>query len=368
MPLLESIASGLRGVHLRLPDEWSVEMNEEACAQLVDHERGVIWWLYAEPGLHLDLSDEHAQDLRNAAGHHAHTMFEFVHAQDEDNDDPPRTSDPDWSPMVDFERCELQGATVLRSTHRMLYRPGRETILGHLLIPRPWGLFEARVMATDTMTGMRESLQVDMALREHTGDGFPKIPQSVFDDPAFDDKMPSHCLSRSRAALRWLMHDSGLTIEPAELPEPAADVAVPEFGCTVRPPPRFFATDHPGLFRRTSFCVTDGIEQFFITKEDSTVSRFVRHATNASREIHEQSGVEDITLQVEQHSIREGAADVLVVIEGNGQQGRLRNVMLWRLDGQHRPWSLSLICPTAAVSREHLVEEILESGRSWTID
>ena len=30
----------------------------------------------------------------------------------------------------------------------MIYRPGRETILGHVLIPRPWGLFEARVAAT----------------------------------------------------------------------------------------------------------------------------------------------------------------------------------------------------------------------------
>jgi hypothetical protein len=372
--LLESLANGPFGLHLRFPASWPVVSADAASAQVVDEDRQAMWWLFMFPGLHLDLSGNDEQGLRDAAHHHARAMFDGVHEQDTGYDGPPRTSDPTWSPLVEHDRFDLQGSPVLRSIHRMSYRPGREIILGHLLVPRPWGLFEARVATNDATTGMRESVQ--FALMKAKQPGIDSITlmksatQATYDDPALDASFSQHCLSRSRAALRWLAADSGLRLDAVTLPRASAETTLRELGCTVSPPPRFFPVpEMPGFFRRTSFCGTDGVEQFFVAREGEAPLRpneLAGLAEASSRARHEQSGVEDVALHVEHHTVREGRHDTLVIVEGRGHQGRLRNALYWLLDDAARPWTLSLIS-SAAIPREQLAAELLAAARSWRL-
>ena len=49
--------------------------------------------------------------------------------------------------------------------HRMLYEPGREQIMGHVLVPVRTGLVEFRLLAGSRLTGVRESLLVARAIK-----------------------------------------------------------------------------------------------------------------------------------------------------------------------------------------------------------
>ncbi|MCX4240161.1 hypothetical protein [Paraliomyxa miuraensis] len=367
--LIEALARGELGLTLRFPEAWSVRESDAGHAAVDDVEGGVGWWVGIFPDVHLEPSERELPGLLAAAHHHARFMFEWMHARDEGNDQPPRTADPEWSPLVSFERDVLQGSEVVWAVHRMRYRPGHELMMGHLLVPRPWGLFDARVITVDRTTGLRESLTVEKLVASgmlELGPGI-RIPQSTFDDPALDDVFAHHCLSRARTALRWLKEESGLVLDPVELPRVPEEVTVPPLGCALRLPPRFFPLPRaPGCFRRTSFCGTDGLEHLFVQQEararmEHGLSHYAAESTRAS---HQSQGVTDIELHVEEHLLRSGVAGVVVVVDGQGHQGALRNAVCWWLDETKQPWSLALIS-TQAIARETLVAELVASARSW---
>ncbi|MCA9688916.1 MAG: hypothetical protein KC636_04855 [Myxococcales bacterium] len=367
MKLLEALRGGELGVRLQLPSSLSITRDDEHQAVLGDPERGAEWWLYSQPGLHLDLDPAAEGDLRAAVWHYARFMFDELHAQRGGPELGPRIADPAWSPMIDCERLDLGGAPALRLVHRMIYEQGYEVILGHLLIPRPWGLFEARVVTVDRTTGFRES--VAMVMKTQAGlspeASMKQATQAGYDDPALDAAFPHHCLSRSRAALTWLIGQDGFAVEAAALPRATDVLAVPGFGA-LRPPPRFYEAS-PALLLRTSFCVTDGVERLFVRCEGDAPlapAALERHAVEVTHAIHAQSQVTELALTSAQHRSRPGHVDTLVIVEGRGHYGRLRNAVYWTLDDAGRPWSLSLT-GSAAIPADERAAELVEVARSW---
>ncbi len=361
MPLIDQLGSGALGVTFEPPEDWCVHRDDDV-VEAIDRKHRAQWWMFAVHGLHLDIDIDDDEHMRGAAEAYARGMFELAH----DGDQPPRTSDPTWSPLVAFDRIEIMGAPALSSLHRMHYRPGREFLFGHLLIPRPWGLFEARVGTLDQTTGWRECAQL-VALSpegDDMGSTLEKLTQATYDDPALDEKFPQHCLSRAREAMRWMQ--GNLTVESAALPRCAGAIEVPAAGFAITPPPRFFATSQPTTFLRTSFCATDGLENFIVEpKGDIAIQpeHLVAVAEGSTRQIHLDAEVADLKLEV-QIIDHVGRSDVLVIADGKGHLGGLRNGLLWLLDPGGRPWSLSLTA-AAQVPRQQVAQELIAAARTW---
>ena len=370
--MLSDLAQGRLGLTLALPPGVEVQADRPHSAELVGGEPAEKWWLFHWPGRRFDLSTEHWDDLRAHAEHHARAMFEVAFAgQDHPQDAKPRTADPSWSPLVDFERIELDGAAALQSVHRMVYDAGRDVMLGHLLVPLSSGLFEARVLTVDTMTGVRESALM-LVFADQEGKGLEELHGSIdprrFDDPEHDAKFPDHCLSRARASLRWMREAS--RVQAGWTPVPAGEVELPEVGCALVPPPRFVLEtqdDGRASFERVSFCGTDGVDQLFVAHDakaripDADAEGWAeRHA----RQTHVDADVKNVQVATSSHTLPDGRVDVLAIVEGDGRQGPLRNAMWWIRAGEGGAHCLSLI-GSAAVPATVLAESLAAVAASW---
>lgn len=220
---------------------------------------------------------------------------------------------------MDVEFLKIGGASALRTVHRMSYEPGNEMIMGHFLVPLRRGLFEARVVSIDQLTGYRESA---LFLLKRMGRLPPNdeeelkrlvavLRQADFDDPQHDDSFPNHALSRTRAAMRWLYTESGLHVTEMPAPYGSGKVELPRLGCALVPPPRFVydsaidasQKESCESFCRVSFCGTDGVERLLVNRwslpAQGLASDLPRVAESFARELHEASGVEDMRLTVE---------------------------------------------------------------------
>jgi len=382
MGLIEALRDGRHGVQLSLPDWWCLNEEREDALKLTEVERGASWFFYVFPGLHLDLAEEHRDGLRRGLEWPARGMFEALsHAQERGGEERPRTVDPSWSPMVDVEHLLLDGSPALRTVHRMAYEPGREVIMGHLLVPLRQGLFEARVICGDSFTGLRETVLLEARMADRPAEGEPAAPpaglrhlrQADYDDPEHDSAFPEHALSRTRAALRWLTGEADLRVLECPETRTETDVELPDLGCVLRAPPRFVhepseRAGSPALFHRVSFCGTDGVQHLVVTRDDAPLrpGRLRDEAVARARRLHEADGVRDIVVRTEEMDDAGGRPQVLTIVEGNGHLGRLRNAMCWLLDEGGRPWSLCLTA-TAVVPPEVLAAEVSEAARSLRI-
>lgn len=384
MQMIESLQTGQFGVELRLPSHLHVRSDEEQRAELVDESNGVMWRFFFFPDLHLDLCEEHRADLRRSLEWYARSMFDDVFRQRDhmDGRSPPRTTDPSWSPLVDVEHLSIGGARALRTVHRMTYEPGSEIIMGHLLIPLRRGLFEARTVCGDQMTGYRESVLIDRRMGERPPSSKEDIQrlmaglqQSDFDDPRHDDVFPQHSLSRTRAAIRWLCTESELHL--TELPSPFehGEVELSHLDCVLVPPPRFAyelpgGPSQEGSFCRVSFCGTDGVELLHVKRWDLSTrvsaSNLPRVAESIARETHEVNGVKNIRVAGEVPLPLDQRPQALVVVEGTGHLGALRNAMIFFLDEDRRLWSLSRF-GMAAVPRDAMVADLEGAVRSFRL-
>ncbi len=384
MHVIESLQTGRFGVELRLPSHLKVHRDEVECAELVDEPKSVVWFFYLFPDLHLDLREEHRADMGKSLEHYARSVFDYAFDRRDhvDKTRAPRTADPAWSPLVDVEHLSIGGANGLRTVHRMAYEPGCEMIMGHLLIPLRRGLFEARVLCVDQMTGYRESMLVDMRLRERSPSSEETLDQMMatfqqvdFDGTQHDNTFPEHSLSRARAALRWLCVESNLRV--TELPSPLerGEVELSRLGCALVPPPRFAyeAPDRPSQdesFCRVSFCGTDGVERLNVKHWDDVTRDAAANlpglAESITRSIIEASGVQDARVTVETLASLDQRPQVLVIVEGTGHVGSLRHAMIFLQDEHRRTWSLSRF-GTAAVPRDELAAELVEAARSFRL-
>lgn len=387
MPLIDSLKTGQFGLTLQLPRHLEVLHDKKTSAQLVDTPKNIVWFFFFFPDLHLDLNEEHRANMKRSLEPYARAMFDDVFQQlrPDDPERQPRTADSKWSPMIDVEYSNIDDAKVLRTVHRMAYEPGHEMIMGHLLIPLQQGLFEARVLTVDKMTGYRESILLDKRLQKHPLNDeedirrvMATICQEDYDDPQHDEAFPEHALSRSRAALRWLIHDANLRVTEPPSPFAPGEVQVPHLNCALVPPPRFFYEDPSddrstsASFHRVSFCGTDGIERLLVDRWDQVArdaknANFSKLAKSIAHTLHVKSGVDEMQVTVKKLAPEARGPQALVIVEGKGHQGLLRNAMLFFQDEQQRTWSLSR-CGTAAVPTETLRAELIETVRTFRIN
>jgi len=373
MKLLETLRAGSSGIRVELPAQLVVVKDEADSAELRDETTGAVWWLFLSSGLHLDLGSPDADELELAVRCYARVMFDEVFRQTAGADaGQPRTADPTWTPMIDFERLRVDGAAALRTVHRMAYRPGREMVMAHLLVPLAHGLFEARVLTGEAMTGIREALlldaQPDMLAAVKT------LKQADYDDPARDASFPNHSLSRARAAIRWLVNEAGLKVPAPAPPRPAGEVTLAALGCAFVPPPRFVHQPdgdqpHVAALRRVSFCATDGIEHLKVQRVDDLArtapDKLRMRIEHYVREVHDSADVKDLRLVTEEVTV-DGRLHVMVSGEGRGHLGALRNSFRWFVDDQRRAWFIAIMA-TAAVPAEVRRTELEAAARSWRL-
>ncbi|MGC4119448.1 MAG: hypothetical protein QM765_33750 [Myxococcales bacterium] len=265
---------------------------------------------------------------------------------------------------------------MLRTLHRMAYEHGLEVVMGHLLVPVRDGLFEVRVLAADQMTGYRESVLTILLDREG-----PKVwprPQSAFDDPKYDERFAQHCLSRVRAGLRAVESGWSLRVEAPPKPNLPAEVELIVPGCALVPPPRFVFTPAPldgppdaWRMERVSFCGTDGVESLVAARVDDVrapmdAASLEQVALQMTRQLHEGSGVEGLRLESKALGELEGRPHVLVVVEGRGHRGALRNVLRFFADDRARLWQLGLVS-SPAVPVDELAADLELAVRSFRL-
>jgi hypothetical protein len=235
MAFSRDLASGELGACCRLPDGATLEEGERHLL-LRAEALGVGIHAMRSPW-RLDLQEHHHGALAVDVRRHAHAIFEMEYAADPGDWLPgPRTRDESWSPVVELERLVV-GAPALWILFRRRYQPGSEVIEGQLLLPVAEGLITISLLASDQLTGYRESAL--SVLRPELLENHPGQP--YFDDPAHDGKFPKHSLARVRAARVWLLDPErgGATITRPAPPEPAGEVLLEEASSAVVPPPRF---------------------------------------------------------------------------------------------------------------------------------
>lgn len=239
MSFLEALRAGVLGVTLTVPSSYEV-LEDDDQANVVDRENGVDWHFMSAPLLELDLNELESQrrDARNYARH----LFDQQRSKDRPAGD---------RVFISCERVTVDGAPALSILHRMALEPGREILMGHLLVPTGAGLFEARWLTRDDATGGREMRSID------------------HDDPRHDELFPQHALSRARAAERWIREASGLRVVAPPRAFPRGETVLADLGCALVPPPRFVreaANKRFALFSRVSLAVTDGLHYFSVQR------------------------------------------------------------------------------------------------------
>lgn len=345
--MLSKLTSGEAGARIEIPVSWTLENEGHDSVHFSDHEQQLMWWWFLSEDTPMVLHQE-LRELRADAELHARHMFEAPFRQTSWTDGPkphqPRTTDPSWSPIIEFDPIELHGARALVMVHRMTYHPGSEIIMGHLLIPlRAGTLLEARVVAGANFTGVRETSL--LAAQADPEEGMSRLKQADYDAPSRDADFPEHPLSRIRAALRWLRESTCLTITaPAEpLVEGELELAQPR--CVLTPPSRFVPLrSDPGALRRVSFCATDGIEHLLVQFLN------VRSSLAELPEVVRLRAPEELELPAEQltfEPISLAPSRSGVLVTGHRDDVERHAQLCYFLDGSSQLWMISLSAPDA---------------------
>lgn len=245
----------------------------------------------------------------------------------------------------------------------MMYLPGREIIMGHLLVPVASGLFEARALTSngDSPTGMRESVLTLLATEsgtdieelEHTN------RQDDFDDPAHDEHIPDHPLSRLRAALRDLLEPPRIEVIAAAPAHPAGRVKLASPKCSLVPPPRFVQQGDD--LTRVTFCGTDGVQRMWVERLGDGGSLEER-ARGHAKKLHEDDGIEAIELTVSETELDPDRRLVTIAVDGLHQEGELRNTLAY-FRAARSLWAVA-ITDTRGIPREAVESELAAVARS----
>lgn len=361
--LLADLHFGVRGVRLSLPALRELE-DGPGYAGLVDEATSIQWAFSFGVGHVLDLSEAHRETLRRRGAWIARAMFEQVFPQIARGRPGAklRTAEGDWSPVIDFHPVVIDGAPALRHLHRMSYMAGHELVMGHLLIPTPQGLFEARALAGANSTGYREST---LLAQRPADQPFPA--QSEYDDPALDAVFPQHPLSRVRAALDGLRGQWGLKVLNPGPPAPFGELNLPQMGCAFTPPRGFAplspATPDSLALRRASFCNTDGLDYLYLRRGPGNPER--EALIQRSRSLVESSGLSVSALRLEPLPASGGQSRTQVAMQTTGHNGPERAVVRWFTQPGGELWMLALLGNPAVVPEEELAAELEAVERSW---
>lgn len=222
MGLLDRLERGELGVRWHLNDAQILEHSERS-ARLVLPAHQVTLEIVHAPR-HLDECD--LTEWRAAIEREARQLFEeSFHT--EGPRDVPRTHDPTWSPLIEFEALEI-GAEAWWILLRRTYAPGDELAEGQLLLPIARGLLTLSLRVRERVTGYRESALALQHQLPSTNVSWPQSTQAFFDSPEHDSEFPEHCLSRVRRARQWLLDPKGGALAYTEPAIPASGAVVLE--------------------------------------------------------------------------------------------------------------------------------------------
>lgn len=234
----------------RLTSEFHVELGD---IEILGDSVGSAHWIDRGLGVTLvaqhrvfplDLGDARRPRLRAELEMETRRSFEREHRRLSTADrpaegfepQPPRTSDPAWSPIVEFELLERDGGRILRCLHRLTYQPGHEVIVGSLRWPLADGHLALDILHRASMTGLRETVlaQSVLAKRNPEVDPFELVfEQASFDAAEHDELFPDHGLPAVRQALvRWLDGTRGgvRITQPPSFPRSGERILLP--GCS----------------------------------------------------------------------------------------------------------------------------------------
>ena len=267
MSFVNQLSRGELGVQFSIPEEFVVEEDTGESLMAVSAKSGATLWVFysRDP---LDVNPAHSSSLRQDLERAARDIFIMTSKQmpREKPLERLRTDDPSWSPLIEVTPLSLPGGAGLSVLHRTLYEPGRESIMGHLLIPVRDGMIEVRTFHFSQQTGYRESAVVILKMRasplqpgEEPTDRMRRIAsQRDYDDPALDEKFSEHPLSRARQLLRTLQ-ERLVVVEPPKTPP--AEIISASLRCAFTPPPRYLLSEESGARIRLvkmSIAATDG--------------------------------------------------------------------------------------------------------------
>lgn len=307
--------------------------------------------------------------------------------------------DPSWSPVIDIEYRELD--TVSESSSRALmvifrkaYRPGLQIVVGRLCIPVRRGLFEVEVEAFDGGTAWREEDEVadlckDKVLTTELLQAM--LRRHEFYTTRHDDLTPSHCVSRVRKALHWLIEESrSIVTAPPELPEwsPLAEVVLTHLGCRFRPPPRFLYSPNlstPGSnkqrFCRATLGGSYGVHMLVVSVwHTHTYAPHLRKRGNASLRqiayhgalsIHQAQSFVDIRISVEDAPVSRRSSwlggsnnkDAVITVVDCEEPGgvRCQNMIGWIRESHSDTVYLIYYADTLAMDEKEVRVELLDS-------
>jgi hypothetical protein len=361
---LDDLAGGRLGIAVVPPPHLMLTEQGPSWARLSDRESDISW-TYAFHQLRLDLGADQWARLRVDAERQARLLFASMARTQ-----PPRTADPEWTPLVELERFELPDGAGLTVLHRTHYEPGFETVTGHTLIPAAAGLFEARWVTRARQTGGRESV---LTLQSRL-DGGPPVPgQAYLDDPSFDSRFPEHPLTTARAASSWWRGGRVVLTAPAPIPH-RGEIHLPSVHCAVTPPPRFMLSRVVSsdwgeccYFDRVSFSGFEGIDRLAISRNNEWLG--ISGATGALAPHGEQHarhllrGHTDVTCSsmVAPPRLPDGRPRdpaVMVLAEGtDSERVRTRLAWHWSIDSTGQVWSLGILS-NAAVPVAELLRDL----------
>jgi len=278
MSLLEELQQGRLGLRFKLDAGLEVIEADETFVMLGSRERGFSLYL-GQFSHRLDLRPENESLLLRDIERHARDLFDSCYRSVErpDPKDRPRTEDPAWSPVIEANVLSLGKSRALRVVHRLWYEPGREAVMGHLLVPLAEGLFEFRITpATATLTGTREVMLFNKSLTKAKAVDrdapIRPLPQAEMDDPAHDADFPAHPLTVTRRELRALVEEAGIEVTSPAAEESKGPDIIATAGFSVTPPPRYLLSspkDKPSkraTWSRVSFSGTDGIDMLTVSR------------------------------------------------------------------------------------------------------
>jgi len=250
MGFIDDLKQGLPGVRFAIPDGWKVQEQQDRRIVLLDEEHKVGWHIIHAPW-RADFRKEFAAEQRRDIERHARYGFEQhyhqIQVQQGTQRPPVRTTDPEFSPLISVEYVTLDGVECLYILRRVAYEPILEAVVGNILVPLGNGLLDITVFQHSQQTGYRENQLLTLALQQNPGEGLPKVRrklgQTHFDDPAHDDKFPTHPLTCVRKAVKWLLGLSkealAVTNPAPALPAVGAEIELPQIGCAIKVPPRY---------------------------------------------------------------------------------------------------------------------------------
>lgn len=305
MGLLSWLRAGTLGVRFDLPASFLVQRDDDLAAKALDRAKRTEWHFFFFPKMHLDLSAETEPSLQRDVECHARYLLASMRRGAAAPGTAPFSAPNQRSPLISCERVVVDGKPALSVLHRMAMEPGREIVMGHLLIPVAKGLFEARWLTLSTSTGLRESVLLARALSGQLDDPNPTppvmrhvadLPTGVglgliqssspdanaqdaetlmktldYDHPKYDEQFPDHVLTVARRAGVWLRDDAGVAVTMPAVPSEARAVELLSMACSIVPPPRCALDESSrsaARFHRVSLAGNDGVQQFVLQRTD----------------------------------------------------------------------------------------------------